>query len=246
MQIALQTFTIRKEMKENLEVALTKVRAMGYNALELSRIDLTDEVANLILKLGFKVVSIQKTIGYLTKNFDNVVAFMHKVGCELAEVSVMSTPAILFGEPALRVFIKHINALRERFEKEGIITCYHHHDFEFVRSFGKQKLDTLLTHFHPAVGIVSDTYWSKKFGYTPQGVIARIGNRLVGVHMRDHTLVSGSHKDCEVGAGDIDFAAVLESLPTSTRYVAVEQNSPTPYLSIETSLRYIQQTLQVK
>ncbi len=239
MEIALQTFTIRHAMRKDLTQALQAAKAAGYAALELSRVRPTPENADIIKKLGLKVVSVQKSYRYLSAHFEETVRFLQAVGCDTVEVSVMDWKAIVFGRQALLRFCEQVNSLANRFDQQGIRTCYHHHDFEFAVSGGEQKLDTLLENLDKHIGFVSDTYWSKKAGYDPVAVFDRIGSRLVAVHLRDHKKLGRKHMDCELGRGDIDFLRVFQEAG-DVQYFAVEQNTRTPMDSIAQSLAWLQ------
>lgn len=245
MKLALQTFTVRKEGVENLQNMLQNIKEIGYSCVELSRVDPTMENAKIILNSGINVLSLQLKFEVLSGDFENVVAFMKKVNCKVAEISVMRYRCMFLGEKSLLKFCGQINELSKRFNEKGLTLAYHHHDFEFKKINGKDKLQIILENTDNSVKIVSDTYWSKVSKFEPHTVLERISDRLIAVHLRDYQNVDGKISDCAVGQGEIDFYKVVESASKFASYLAVEQKTLTPYIAIKTSLDYIKANLTI-
>jgi len=239
MKIGVQTYTIRKTAKKNLSHALDELLRMGIHQVELARLELNDELSLMLLKKKIEVLSIQMKMNKLVKDFDHVSTFAKKVGCRLVVVSVLSFPAILLGKKSLLKFAKQLNALVHLYKQKGIAVAFHHHHFEFRRIESESKLKFLLNHTVNDLYIVSDTYWSKKSGNEPHEIIEQIGDRLIGVHLRDYMIQeNGIPIDCEVGSGLIDFNQVMLASKHAT-YAVIEQNTKTEIESIEQSIKYL-------
>ena len=85
MNFGLQTFTIRKLQKKNMEASYLPLIKMGILDLEIARIDFTrknaKEVKRLIEKYGIRPVSIQVKPKYVFGDVDGVVEFCKIKNC---------------------------------------------------------------------------------------------------------------------------------------------------------------------
>lgn len=236
---AVQTYTIREAWKNDPALSLTRLKQLGVKRLELARVPFVPETARIVLASGLEVVSIQAKFKEWSHHFEPMLAFANAVGCKIAVVSVSSLASILFGKRAVLRYGKRLDELSFRFKKEGIVLALHHHDFEFRMTQGKTKLEWLLS-TTKEVGFVSDTYWCKKAGFEPEAVARQIGDRLIGLHLRDFDVQNPDHPDTELGNGSIDFAGLLSNLPASVAYGAIEQNTLDPYGSLSQSIAHLQ------
>jgi sugar phosphate isomerase/epimerase len=110
-------------------------------------------------------------------------------------------------------------------------------------SSGRSKFELLVELCSPSVKFVLDTYWAKRSGEDPCRLIAWLGERLAGLHLRDHALIASGarlmHRDTELGRGDIDFAAVIKAASPYASYAAIEQKSDAPFESLALSLEQL-------
>lgn len=244
MLLGVQTYTVRKDAKRDLDSTLKRIQALGVNHVELARIKFNQQNAQIVSNSKIAVVSIQVTFAKLNKRFAQIVAFCNKVECDLVVVSVLPVRCMIGKEKALVSFSNELNKLAKRYLEQGIKLAFHHHDFEFVKIGNAIKLDYLLAKTDRTVKFVMDTYWVVKAGYNPVEIAKKFGDRLIGLHLRDHRqLTKGKKtksKDCEVGEGTIDFLSLLNVVRPYVNYGAIEQNSKTPWESLKQSIAYCQ------
>jgi sugar phosphate isomerase/epimerase len=217
---------------------------LGVRNVELARVAFDDVTADLVLDSKLHVVSIQAKFAELYEDFERMTTFLRRVGCDIAVVSVLNLPSILCGKQSVVKFAKALDRLALRYRAEGITLAFHHHDFELKRVRGTIKLDWLLE-ASKEIAFVSDTYWCKKQGFEPRDVAKRIGDRLIGWHLRDYDEMKPKHPDCACGHGAIDFADLLKNAPKTVRYGAIEQNCAQPLVDVKDSLRHLQ-SIQAK
>lgn len=235
MFLAVQTYTIRKEMQVNQDQAFAKLHELGIDQVELARTDFTDATLSTLKKHGIEVVSIQVKLRKLEREFEHYVAFLKAAKAKIACVSVMPLPAIIFGKIASIRLAKRLDDLAMRYNSEGITLAYHNHDFEFKKVSGKQKFLWLIE-YTERLRFVLDVYWTKRSSEDPIHWIDKLGNRLIGLHLRDCKI---DKSDTEVGSGTIDFHGLIKHIPGHLIYGAIEQNSFTPYESIKQSIAYL-------
>ncbi len=240
MKLGVQTYTIRKLIKNNLKKALQDLKILGIQNIELAYIPLTEQNLIVIKNSKIKVLSLQLKLRILKKDFDLIVNHCRNLQCKRVVVSVIPLYTILGRRRAIIKLSKELNHLKNRYKKEHIEFALHHHDFEFKKIKDITKLDILLENTDQDVKIVTDTYWAAKSNVNPATLINSLKNRVMGVHLRDLR----APEDAEVGQGTIDFKEVLLEAKKFASYAVIEQNTKQPFESLKLSTDYINEHFQ--
>lgn len=245
MQFGVQTFTIRKRQKQNLEQAYLPLVRMGIRDLEIARIHFCEKtgkaVQALVEKYGIRVAAIQVKPWHVTGSMEDVLAFCRCTGCNRVVISQLPFSCILGSERKFYDFVATLDALSDRYRAHGITLAYHHHNWEYITlSNGKTRMEELLEKTQ-RIQFVHDTYWTTKCGLSSPQQIRWFGDRLLGIHMRDLSLFKKGlqvlSKDAAVGTGVVDFRAVLQaSEMTACQYLVMEQKTKSPYADLQISL----------
>ncbi|MFA9390964.1 MAG: sugar phosphate isomerase/epimerase family protein [Prolixibacteraceae bacterium] len=250
MKLSVQTFTIRKQLQTNrgIEASFKKLGEMGVEAVELARIGFSkneiQSVKEASNKHNVEIGSTQITYDFLVKNFDWVIEFHKILDCKYTCVSVLPTKYILGNEKKLLAFSHELNELGKRFLKEGIYLLYHHHHFEFRKYGNRLGFDVLSEALNQEyVGFVLDTYWLQRGGKSPQDFIEKYAGKVKVVHLRDFKLnwkpFNLLPNDTELGNGNLDFKKIKEAcIRSGVLYAAIEQDTKTPFESLEQSINY--------
>lgn len=248
--IAVQTFTVRKEINEDLKGTLNNIVNLGINNVELARIKFDENNGKLIEEFKkshhFNILSLQVKFRELRDDIDNINKFCKRTNCRNVVVSVLPLKCILGGEKELIDFCQEINRLASKYRAEGITMAYHHHHWEFIKFGEKNRLQILMEKLNSDIKFVTDTYWTKRCGVEPQQLIKDLDGRLLGVHIRDMKVVQKGMKvspiDCELGRGTIDFESVIrEAKSSGAIYCAIEQDSKDPLRSLQVSMEHLKE-----
>ena len=244
MNFGVQTFTIRKKQKQDLEKAYLPLIEMGIMDYEIARIhfDKTtgEAVRTLMDKYGIRVCAIQAKPKQVFSDVQSVVDFCKCTGCTNVVLSQLPFSCVLGREEKFYEFVATLDRQFEIYQSHGITLAYHHHNWEYVtlRS-GKTRMQQLLEKTKK-IQFVHDTYWTTKCGLSSAQQVLEFGDRLMGIHLRDLTLhkkgIDVISSDGAVGSGVVDFAAVLQAAKqTSCRYMVIEQKTKQPYEDIQKS-----------
>ena len=256
MQIGLQTYTIRKELKnrDSMYSAFKKIKDLGITSIEIARIPFTYEsvrnVQEISRELGIKIKASQFKLSLLEKDFDFTVAAHKQWNCKLMAVSVIPTSCLLKGPDGFKELAERLNKLGERSNKEGIELLYHHHHFEFGTYRTKTFEET--TGFHilnelldfEKVAYILDTYWIQRSGYDPVKHIYKLSGNVKVLHLRDYIMRAGiifpSVDDTYLGNGTLDFRSIINAAKdTGIKHLSIEQNSSVPFQHIEQSIQHL-------
>ena len=246
MNFGVQTFTIRKFQKRNLEKAYLPLLELGIKELEIARIDFNRQnalkIKELSDKLGIKAVSIQVKPKYVFTDPEGVISFCQITGCKNVVISMLPFSCILGGEDKFYTFVSLLDRMYDVYADQGITLAYHHHNWEYIRlSNGRTRMAELLSKTE-RIKFVHDTYWTARSGVSPAKQIREFGDRLLGIHLRDlafkKRLLDVIPHDTVVGEGVIDFGEVLlAAAEVGCEYTVIEQKTHTPYEDIAHSYK---------
>lgn len=135
------------------------------------------------------------------------------------------------------------NRAGEKARARGLRFAYHNHDFEFNRVDGILPFDLLIAETDPAlVSFQMDVYWTVKAGGDPLAYFRKHPTRFSSLHIKD-SAGAPNHGQVDVGAGKIDFAAILRldaGQQSSVKHLFVEHDQPPdPMMFAKNSFDYL-------
>ena len=252
-RIGLQTFTVRRFLKspEAIGTGFARLAGMGLTAVELAYVKLEpryiDALETAGREHGIEFRSSQIKFDILDKQRDWMVRLHERLGCRNTAVSVLPFKVIRGGRDELLAFTEQLEALGQWYRERGIQLCFHHHDFEF-RPYGDALgFDQIVANTSPAnVGLELDSYWLQRSGTAPHDMIRKLGCRVKVLHLRDYKLrlrlFDMLPGDAELGAGNLDLSQIIQAcLEAEVPLLAIEQNTKTPYESLDRSLAHVRE-----
>ncbi|WP_294283558.1 sugar phosphate isomerase/epimerase [uncultured Chryseobacterium sp.] len=251
--LAIQLYTVRDAISQDLEKTLEQLAALGFTRLEIYGYNGTffgktrNEFQSVLKNTGLKVVSSHHTTGMLHKeqgtlleNWEKSVGDLDFIGAEYMVCSY------LFPEERTLENYKRLpellNTSGEITKTAGIQFAYHNHDFEFEEFDKKQNVyDFILNNSaSDLVKMELDLYWMAKAGIDPLSYFEKYPKRFPLWHVKD--MKAGSKDFAEIGNGTIDFERIFEAREKAgLEYWFLEQDSSNKdmFESIKISKKYI-------
>ena len=234
--LAIQLYTIRDAIAENLEKSLERLAELGFKQLEIYGYDgkffgkTITEFQMILKNVGLEVISshhttgiVHHTKGTLLNDWEKSVEDLHFIGSKYMVCSY------LFEEERT---LEHYKKLPELLNKSGEITnkagidfAYHNHDFEFEKFEDKTVYDFILDNTDSdLVKMELDLYWIAKAGFNPLDYFEKYPKRFPLWHVKD--MKAGSKDFAEIGNGTIDFKTIFEAKEKAgLKYWFLEQDS---------------------
>lgn len=273
--IGVQAMMLKKEFEELGPFAtLRRVREIGYRAVEISQVPMTAanvaEMRRAVDELGVDVAALSAHLSSagpggdtLEDDLDKIVADARALDVDMIRIGMLPLPAMASVE-ALLDFCDRSNAAARALRDHGIRLYYHNHHIEFAKIDGTYLLDVIADRA-PDMGLEIDVHWVHRGGLDPVATLAKYGERVAMVHLKDYrigmmppealdTLASGDQegfwrafKDvvqfAEVGEGNLDFRAIIDqSRAIGAEYLLVEQDEQygrTPLECLQTSYDHL-------
>lgn len=238
LPVALQLYTVRDYISNDLLSALKSIKEIGYDYLEVSDIlaESAEEYRNILNNFGFSVTSmhasIESLISDVNKNIENCIA----LGSKYIVIPYLAG-GIRPGVAEFDDILKKIIDIGNTCKKSGIQLLYHNHDFEFEKiSDGSFGLDYLYKTI-PAELLAAqlDVCWVGVAGQDPVAYINKYKNRVPVLHIKDYYgTKSNGFEFRPIGHGIQDMASILdEAIKAGTKYVVVEQDFAVGMTSME-------------
>lgn len=242
LPIAIQLFSLRNSMANDIEGTLTSLKEMGYDGVEFAGLYGKDpkELRALCDKIG--LIPISSHIGYpwIFDELDRHVEESVALGVKYVGISWMHFDCHKGGKTHEGVYdsIKQISA---RFREKGIKLLYHNHSFEFCEFEGKRLHDWLFEAMTPEeLQPELDTAWIDLEVGEAEKYIRKYKNRCDIVHIKSYYAKDGFdalvHKPneakprdtfdfCNYARGRVDVKAVAKaSVESGAKWIVVEQD----------------------
>lgn len=248
LPIALQLYSVRHEMKNDLVTTLKKVKEMGYDGVEFAGLFDRDpaEIRALCAENGLVPISAHVPVADMMADAETTFGKYAAIGTRF--VAIPSMPEEYRpGHERFWEMIEKIKELGAVAKKYDIQLLYHNHDFEFVKLDGVYGLDVLYRKIDADVLQTElDTCWVNVGGEDPAAYVRKYTGRAPVVHLKDfagektenmYELIGektaaaptrpAGFEFRPVGYGKQDFPAILAAAKDAgASWVVVEQDSP--------------------
>jgi sugar phosphate isomerase/epimerase len=260
-EIGLQLYTVRDQMKQDLTGTLNAIAEIGYRTIEAAGYDNgkfynLDPVSfsSLVSSTGMKMLSSHTTAELPSPDSSDFDSWQQVTEDTAATGARYLVYAYLSEDK--RKSMDYYKRLAEKFNmageicmKNGLVFCYHNHDFEFEMMDGKIPYDLLLSNTDPQlVKMELDLYWTIRAGKDPLEYFKNYPGRFELWHVKD--MEPGKEQFfAEVGQGTINFGRIFaHAAEAGMRHFFVEQDRSRqdPLKSIKTSFEYLNNASFVK
>ena len=248
-QVAAQLYTLRDFLKTPPQIAasLKRVRAIGYQAVQVSGMGPIDE-AELVRILdgeGLVCCATHEPTMKILDNPDAVVERLKKLGCRYTAVPAPAGTALSTLDE-VKSYASRIDSAGAVLRSAGQVLAYHNHHYEFKRVDGKLILDLLYSETNPKnlAGEI-DTYWVQYGGGDPAAWCKKLAGRLPMLHLKDYVIdTEGKPAFAEIGYGNLDWYSIIGAAEDAgCEWYIVEQDTcqRDPLESLAISLRNLRQ-----
>ena len=263
LPVAVQAYTVRKEMAVDFRGTLEAIKALGYDGVEFAGLHGTnpEDVKKMCEEIGLVPLSAHVPYVDMVENM-NILEDYKTIGCKFVVVPYLKEEHRP-GTDAFAEVIENIKKIGAKANELGLTLLYHNHDFEFIKLDGKYALDVLYEKVSAdLLQTELDTCWVNVGGEVPADYIRKYAGRCPVVHLKDfygeksddmYELIGiekkaptrpGNFEFRLVGSGVQNFPEILKASEESgATWVVVEQDQPTmglnPIESIKKSREYL-------
>ncbi|MCK5156977.1 MAG: sugar phosphate isomerase/epimerase [Spirochaetales bacterium] len=237
-KIAVTLYNLRDycKTKEDLDNTLGKVKAIGYEAVQISGIGPIppDEVRELLDKHELYCCATHENLDSYENDFAAVVKKLKILGCDF---TALGHPGNAFWSPSgAKDLAARLEKAGKKFREEGITLAYHNHHIEFVSYSDSDSSKTFLEELYEnTTGNLFaelDVHWIQRGGADPASWIRKMAGRTSVLHFKDFTMKkeednSPTPEFAEIGEGNLNWKEIVQACEdTNVRWYVVEQDTP--------------------
>lgn len=199
VKIGAQGYTLKKQFSElGPYETLKRVSELGYNAVEISQVDMTPEnvaeIKRASEKFGMEIASLSAGLKpmmegqeSLSTHLDKIIADCKTLNTDIVRIGMLPFEAMASLDKVLE-FCHEANAVAEKMKEQGIKLYYHNHHIEFVKYDGRYLLD-IIRDEAPLLGFELDVHWVQRGGRNPVEVLKEYAGKVDLVHLKDYRVV---------------------------------------------------------
>ncbi|MCI9886849.1 sugar phosphate isomerase/epimerase [Micrococcales bacterium 31B] len=217
-RLAVQLYTLRDAIGADLDATLARVASIGYTHVEPYHF--VAQAAEL--KAAFEKHGLAADSAHinLLSHDDQDLVFQTAKDLGITYVIDPFTPPALWSDTAeVEKIAANLNAAAAKGAEYGITVGYHNHAWEISNEIdGVTALEYLASKLDPAVVLEVDTYWAQVGGADPVALVAKLGDRVRFLHIKDGDGSTDTKNQTAVGSGSLPIEAILHA-PTPDNIV---------------------------
>lgn len=243
-RVSLELYSVRAEMKKDPEGTLAAVRAMGYDDVELlwsfNNFERTNaQVKAALANTGLRAPSAHISPLLLTKDWQKSLDAAAYLGQEFLIVPSLTAEAEKSIDEWKR-WTDIFNTAGAAARKSGVWLGFHNEPNHQKPINGIVPIDLFIERTDPAVvRLQLDAGNMRMGGGNPLTYLKAHHDRIWSFHLKD--VVADNSRDTELGAGTVDFRAMLAMVRDIDQKPCVveQEGSPEPMESARRNLRYM-------
>ncbi|HEX3303587.1 MAG TPA: sugar phosphate isomerase/epimerase [Thermomicrobiales bacterium] len=226
-EIAVNLYSAREAMAQDLEGTLAAISRIGYRNVELAGYHGCDpeRFKRILDANNLRAVSAHVPIDRFENELEVVIGEARLLGLDALVVPWLSP------EQRTVDFIKDLfaklNAWGEKVVENRMRLAYHNHDFEYsIMLRDRSMMEILLADTHADfVDLEPDLYWIAEAGFDPVHQLLEMHPRVRMIHAKDRA-ADGSIAN--VGSGVLDWDGIFRAAErVMANYLIVEHDFPT-------------------
>lgn len=199
VKIGVQGFTLKEQFKDlGPYETLKRASELGYNAVEISQVDMTpenvQEIKRASTELGMEIASLSAGLKPMMEGQESLTTHLDKIidDCKTLDADIVRIGMLPFEAMAaldkVVEFCHEANDVAEKMKEQGIKLYYHNHHIEFVKYDGRYLLD-IIREEAPLLGFELDVHWVQRGGRNPIEVLKEYAGKVDLVHLKDYRIV---------------------------------------------------------
>jgi len=200
--LSVQLYSIRDAVAADLPGALARLAEIGFTRVEPFDLSDPERLRDALAGAGLTAPSAHARL-----DDERIFEAAATVGVETL-IQPFTPPERWTSSAGVDGVAEELAAAAEAAGRHGLRVGYHNHQWELAtRIEGRSALE----HLPPEVVLELDTYWAAAAGEDVPDLVARLGDRVRLLHLKDGPISEDTSAQLPLGAGAMPVAAVLEA-----------------------------------
>lgn len=208
MSYSVQLYSVRKPLEEDLPGTIAKLAAIGFTQVEPYNFVATATQLGEALREN-RLTAPSGHAPLLSQDQDAIFAAAKSLG--IGTVIDPYVPADQWQSAEdIQAIAAKLNQAAKRGAEYGIRVGYHNHAWELEsRIDGQTALEYFAGLLDPELVLELDTYWVSVGGQDPVELLARLGDRVKLIHIKDGPLTTDTKAQLPAGQGKVAVRDVI-------------------------------------
>ena len=243
--LSLQLYTVRDALADDFDATIARVASIGYRHVEpFNFVATAPQLAAALAANGLTAPSAHFNFLAPGTDLDEVFAAAAATGIPTV-IEPHVPPERWATADGIRGIADELNAAVAVADKHGVRIGYHNHAFEFANEFEVDGTrltgyELLAANLDPAVILELDTYWAAAGGQDVPALLARLGDRVRFIHIKDGPIEDDPKTQVAVGAGKMPIWDVIEAAKNlEYGVVELDDTEGDMFTAVEDSYAYL-------
>ncbi len=240
--VGLELYSVRNELKQNLEATVRAVAQMGYQGVEFYAPyfewseNQTKQTRKLLDDLGIRCFSTHNDSSFLSPEKISRARDMNLILGSKYVVMASAKPKP--GPDGWKAVADSLNVAADELEASGLKAGYHNHQREFTPDGSQRPIEILAKNTKPSVMLQLDVGTCLEAGSDPVAWIRANPGRIRSLHCKDWSPDPAKGYAVLFGEGSADWKNIFEAAETAggVEYYLVEQEG-SRFSELETAER---------
>lgn len=235
MQTGIQLYTLR-ELDASLPDQLSAVGETSLDGVEFAGVPSEAGLADALESTGLTVAGAHVQAETIERDPEPVADACRTLDCATVVVPYLDESHFV-DRAAVEETAERLERIADALDAHDCRLLYHNHDHEFVTpadSAATTAFDLLVEETDESVGFELDLGWAEAAGRDPVDLLARYGDRVPLVHLKD---VTADGEPTDLGDGVLDIPACVDATrDTDVEWILFEHDQPVdPLASLATA-----------
>lgn len=208
MDYSLQLYTLRRPLEEDLPGTIRRVADIGFTQVEpYNFVATAKELGSALKENGLTAPSGHAPL--LSQDQDEIFAAARDLGITTVIDPFIPADRWQTAED-IRATAEKLNEAAKKGAEYGIRVGYHNHQWELESIVeGRTALEYFADLLDPELVLEVDTYWVAVGGQDPVDILARLGDRVKLIHIKDGPLTTDTKAQQPAGKGKVQVLDVI-------------------------------------
>jgi sugar phosphate isomerase/epimerase len=208
MHYSIQLYTLRDAMQEDLPGTIKRVAEIGYTQVEpYNFVATAKELGAALKENGLTAPSGHAPL--MSQDQDGIFTAAKELGISTVIDPYLPAEHWQTAED-IQATAATLNAAARKGAEYGIRVGYHNHAWELESTIeGRTALEYFESLLDPELVLEVDTYWAAVGGQDPVELLARLGDRVKFIHIKDGPLTKDNKAQQPAGQGKVPVLEVI-------------------------------------
>ena len=237
-RLSVQLYTVREALADDLDGSLARLAALGFENVEPFAFTDFPGLGASLARHGLAAPTTHA--GVLAA--DDLSA-LFGAAAELGVQTVIDPfvpPERWQSADAVAATADALAAASEVAAEFGLRLGYHNHAHELQNSIeGVSALEYFAERLAPGIVLEVDTYWAAVGGVDPVGLLNRLGDRVVAIHVKDGPGTAETKDQVAVGSGSLPIRDIIDAAPDALRVIELDDSRGDRFQAVADSIRFL-------